>query len=60
MVFYGHFQRCADNRLVALELPEIDVRGAVHLVDSAGALDEHPALRIPRDSPAWRGQASGE
>ena len=56
MVFYGHFQRFADNRLVALELPEIDVRGAVHLVDSAGALDEHPAFRIPLDPPACRGR----
>jgi len=54
MVFYGHFERDADNRLVALELPKIYVRGAVHLVDSAGALDEHPAFRIPLDSPAWR------
>ena len=54
MVFYGHFQGCADNRLVALELPKIDVGGAVHLVDFAGALDEHPAFRIPLDSPAWR------
>jgi hypothetical protein len=54
MVFYGHFQGCADNRLVALKLPKIDVGGAVLLVDSAGALDEHPAFRIPLDSPAWR------
>ena len=61
MVFYGHFQGCADNRLVALELPKIDVGGAVHLVDFAGALDEHPAFRIPLDSPAsnaWRASGS--
>jgi hypothetical protein len=45
MVFHGHLQRGADNRLVALELPKIDVRGAVQLIDSAGALDEHPVFK---------------
>ena len=59
MVFYGHFQGCADNRLVALKLPKIDGGGAVPLVDSAGALDEHPAFRIPLDSPAWRDEVRG-
>jgi hypothetical protein len=45
MVFHGHLQSSADNRLIALELPIIDVRGAVEVLDSAGALDEHPASK---------------
>jgi hypothetical protein len=52
MVFHGHLQRRADNRLVALELPTIDTRGTVQLIDSASALDEHPACSIPLDRPA--------
>jgi len=45
MVFHGHLQSSADNRLVALELPKIDVRGAVQLIDSACALDKHPVFQ---------------
>jgi len=41
MIFHGHLQSSADNRLVTLELPIIDVRGAIQLLDSACALDEH-------------------
>jgi len=45
MVFHGHLQSSADNRLVALELPKIDVRGAVQSIDSARALDEHSVFK---------------
>jgi len=45
MVFHCHLQSRADNRLVALELPKVDVRGTVQLIDSAGALDEHSVFK---------------
>jgi hypothetical protein len=45
MVFHGHLQSRADNCLIALELPKIDVRGAVQPIDSASALDEHPGFK---------------
>jgi hypothetical protein len=45
MVFHGHLQGRADNRVVALKLPKIDVRGTVQSIDSAGALDEHSVLK---------------
>ncbi|SPF39165.1 hypothetical protein SBA4_2310051 [Candidatus Sulfopaludibacter sp. SbA4] len=59
MIFHGHLQSRADDCLVALELPNIDVRGTVQLIDSAGVLDEHPAFKVPLDSSAcgclWMG-----
>jgi hypothetical protein len=45
MVFHGHLQGRADNRVVALKLPKIDVRGPVQLIDSASALDEHRVFK---------------
>jgi hypothetical protein len=45
MVFHGHLQGRSDNRLVALKLPKINVRGAVQLIDFASAFDEHPVFK---------------
>jgi len=46
MIFHGHFQRGAHDCLVPLRLPEIDIEGAVQLIDSTGALENHFFSRI--------------